>query len=1023
MKKLGLLFAICFSATLLFGQISIDWQQCYGSLDYDGGYGIQPFGDGYRVLGVASERNGMCQCGDFHGVWLFDMTPDLSITRQRCWDYSTPAQLVKNDAGEIFQVSEQHGPNIWLSVSKLDDEGYDTWWTSFEANFEYSSPFAYATATSDGGVAAATTISDEGGHVTTYFGGNDCWVVRLDAEGNLLWERTLGTLGDETLNCLVNASDGGLLVGVYLAQITAGNIGCGNLDNRNVLVKLDNNGNIEWNRCFPVSFNDVIEYDDGYLLAGSRGDAYGTQDCALLRCDAYGNILWTKSYGGSGNESIIKVFEDGPEGYTVFANSSSLDGDVASAAHLGVTGSEAGNIWVFHVDAQGELVWERCIGSSLGLSEQNRDVVKTDEGKFLLVGDMTWFTEDSSGDIHCTNNALIPNSKTNIYVLQVSDTYNYGVCNYYGIDSIGYPCEVIGRTFDTLGQVTHQYASEFSFNEDGQLIRFTFPSRNLSRTYWFADYPLRPSRIFTYYPNFYPTEEENTIFWYQNEKIKRKNTTWYWMWGDFDDVYTYDENEKLIQLDIVEDGTDHYHHYYSYADDYRTQIDSYYYGTSFLLRVTTNHYNERLQLISSLVDDRYTGTTEKHYSYTSHNKIQEIVTQTLTDSVWINTEIVRYVYDENDRVVERQSGSWSSDNADWVITKKTYYDYDDEAMKLLISFKKKRNDDWVWDTYSNQPLLYDTELDLWETALENYGARASFYGSLNINQFEMTLHYAPVQVEFPRWSEWYYKIQQDDGGYTYQHLEYTTDTTINNDRTKIVVRTNQIYDKDGQVEVSHEYIREQDNKVYWWNKELQEFTLLYDYLATPGDGWEIKVGTESIMVHVDDVEIIEFQGENRKVLRISDTDGVFNGDIVVGYGHLTSFFPEKLMQHNTDYQIDGLRCYWVEDALLYHQGDEDCDAVYQVFHSLPETTSSSPVFTLSPNPVHDGTLTLHPHSAFRINSVEGFAVPHYTITSPLGQPVQSGSLSTIPCQIDVTALPAGLYFITIGSQTLKFFKQ
>ena len=298
----------------------------------------------------------------------------------------------------------------------------------------------------------------------------------------------------------------------------------------------------------------------------------------------------------------------------------------------------------------------------------------------------------------------------------------------------------------------------------------------------------------------------------------------------------------------------------------------------------------------------------------------------------------------------------------------------------------------------------------------------------------MTLHYAPVQVEFPRWSEWYYKIQQDDGGYTYQHLEYTTDTTINNDRTKIVVRTNQIYDKEGQVEVSHEYIREQDNKVYWWNKELQEFTLLYDYLATPGDGWEIKVGTESIMVHVDDVEIIEFQGENRKVLRISDSDGVFNGDIVVGYGHLTSFFPEKLMQHNTDYQIDGLRCYWVEDALLYHQGDEDCDAIYQSFHSVPEipnpnSESPAPTFTLHPNPT-TGLITLSlssprnneiPLSRNNVNNVPN--APTFLITTPLGQPLLSGPILSNPFQINVSSLSPGLYFLSVGPQTLKFVVQ
>ncbi|MBQ4356057.1 MAG: T9SS type A sorting domain-containing protein [Bacteroidales bacterium] len=423
-QKTACLWAALLFATAAFGQVSIDWQQCYGSYGHDGGYGIQPLGDGYRVLGVTSERNGMCQCGDYHGAWIFDLSPDLAIKRQRCREYSMPAKLVKNDVGEIFQVSEQHGGSSWLSISKLDDEGFDVWNAWLEANLEYSSPYALATATPDGGVAAAATIAGNEGVVSNYFGGNDCWVVKIDADGQLQWQRTLGTQGDETILCLLNARDGGLLVGIYIQETSAGNIGCDN-GYSNILVKLDSGGNIEWNRCFPtVAFSDMIEYEDGYLLAGSCADAYGSHDCALMRCDLEGNIQWIKSYGGSGEETVVRVFEDGPKGYTVFGNTTSVNGDLASAAHLGNPANEQGNIWVFHVDELGDLQWERCIGSAKGLQEIVSDVVKTDEGRFLLVGSMTWFAEESSGDVHCTNSALIPNSKTDIWVLQITAEYD-----------------------------------------------------------------------------------------------------------------------------------------------------------------------------------------------------------------------------------------------------------------------------------------------------------------------------------------------------------------------------------------------------------------------------------------------------------------------------------------------------------------------------------------------------------------------------------------------------------------------
>ena len=153
--------------------------------------------------------------------------------------------------------------------------------------------------------------------------------------------------------------------------------------------------------------------------------------------------------------------------------------------------------------------------------------------------------------------------------------------------------------------------------------------------------------------------------------------------------------------------------------------------------------------------------------------------------------------------------------------------------------------------------------------------------------------------------------------------------------------------------VTHEYVYEDNGKVYWWNKDLQEFTTLYDLTAEAGDEWEIKVGTESIMVHVDSVSVFEYDGDTRKMLHISDAGNIFNGDIVVGYGHMTSFFPEKLMNRSASYTVDGLRSYWVEDALLYHNGDEDCDAIYAQIHDGVEETMEDAAFAVYPNPANN----------------------------------------------------------------------
>ena len=97
-----------------------------------------------------------------------------------------------------------------------------------------------------------------------------------------------------------------------------------------------------------------------------------------------------------------------------------------------------------------------------------------------------------------------------------------------------------------------------------------------------------------------------------------------------------------------------------------------------------------------------------------------------------------------------------------------------------------------------------------------------------------------IESEMNLEGEWYFEILNDDGSVTYQHLEYAADTTIGTERPKIIVRSNTIYDRNEHTVVTHEYVYERDGKVYWWNKDLEEFTTLYDLTAEAGDEWVIK---------------------------------------------------------------------------------------------------------------------------------------------------------------------------------------
>ena len=323
--------------------------------------------------------------------------------------------------------------------------------------------------------------------------------------------------------------------------------------------------------------------------------------------------------------------------------------------------------------------------------------------------------------------------------------------------------------------------------------------------------------------------------------------------------------------------------------------------------------------------------------------------------------------------------------------------------------------DWNWieGIGSNFGLLY---------SIQAFPLDGSAYHLGEVYQDGELIYRDPYFINEPSSPEWYYKILNDDGSVTYQYMYQAGDTIVQDEPTHILVKINTLYDKDLHQDVTHEYVYERDGKLYWWNKTLEEFTVLYDFGAEVGDSWTIKVGTESLTMHVDAVEEIEYEGRTYRMLRVSDPEDLFSGDIVCGIGHLTSFFPERLMNTGDGLRVEGLRCYWVENELVFKYGDEDCDAIYSEVHGVEEDgpSTSSGAFAVYPNPTNS-VLTIH-HSSLTTSNASHFSIHHssFRITNLMGQTLMTGQITDENQQIDVSILPQGMYFITFAGETRKF---
>ena len=154
-------------------------------------------------------------------------------------------------------------------------------------------------------------------------------------------------------------------------------------------------------------------------------------------------------------------------------------------------------------------------------------------------------------------------------------------------------------------------------------------------------------------------------------------------------------------------------------------------------------------------------------------------------------------------------------------------------------------------------------------------------------------------------------------------------------------------------------------------------------------------------------------------MHVSDANDLFSGDIVCGIGHQTSFFPERLMHNDKGMRVDGLRCYWLEDKLIFKNGEKDCDAIYSEIHGVEEPVYEPYVaqFDVYPNPT-DNILVVETQCFASQPTTTA-----YRITNLMGQTLMQGTIHGETQQINIDKLPAGMYFLSVGNTTQKFVVQ
>jgi hypothetical protein len=413
MKKLPLVF--CISHLFCFSQPVIEWQRNFGGTNYDETPTCHPTFDGGGVIAGAAGSNDGDISGN-HGlydVWVAKLDVLGNISWQNCLGGSQSEDiseiLLTSDGGYLVvansvsndgDVTGNHGfYDYW--IVKLDNVGNIQWQKSIGGSAD--DYVKSAQNTPDGGfILAGYTFSNDG-DVSGNNGGFDCWIVKLDGNGNLQWQNTFGGTSYDYAESIQLTQDGGFVfAGNSLSSDVDLTSNQGNYDYW--VVKLDQLGNIQWQKSLGGTADDLGKSiiscsDGGYLLVGDSqsndGDAsgnHGDYDCWVVKLDASGNLVWQKPMGGSSADYAADVTQNANGSCQFVGYTDSNDGDISSSISLG-------DIWLVNFDLTGNIIWEKTFGGLLldnGTSYRESYL----DGAFLV-----GFTTSDDHDV-CNNNGF-----------------------------------------------------------------------------------------------------------------------------------------------------------------------------------------------------------------------------------------------------------------------------------------------------------------------------------------------------------------------------------------------------------------------------------------------------------------------------------------------------------------------------------------------------------------------------------------------------------------------------------------
>lgn len=294
---------------------NVQWKKTYGGPKTDDGRYVQQTKDGGYIIAGFTYSFG---AGN-NDAWLIkvDANGNSEWTKTYGGKGFDAARRVQqtDDAGYIFVgwTGIRTWPDVWLV--KIDQYGAVEWEKTFggpKSDYGF-----FVEQTNDGGyIIAGETWSFAVGY-------SDAWAIKTDSNGNVEWSKTYNTGLEDIAYSVLQTDDGGYVLAgsTYTAGTPYADFW---------LVKTDSQGNQQWIKTFGGALSEearsVVQTDDGgYLLAGyTKSFGAGNEDVWLVKVDSNGNEQWNQTFGGKNTDWAMSIQQTMEGGYIVAGHTKSF---------------------------------------------------------------------------------------------------------------------------------------------------------------------------------------------------------------------------------------------------------------------------------------------------------------------------------------------------------------------------------------------------------------------------------------------------------------------------------------------------------------------------------------------------------------------------------------------------------------------------------------------------------------------------------------------------------------------------